>query len=83
MRPEMSRDELVRTGQSYRDRQDRDLRKHQQMIGYAEGRGCRWQTLLDYFGGEGLPGARCGTCDHCKLWALQGSASAGAQAEAE
>jgi ATP-dependent DNA helicase RecQ len=81
MRPEMTRDELARTGQSYRDRQERDLRKHQQMVGYAEGRGCRWQTLLVYFGGEGLPGERCGKCDHCKLWALQAGASAGAQAE--
>ncbi len=71
MRPDMTRDELVRTGQSYRDRQERDLRKHQEMVGYAEGRGCRWQTLLVYFGGEGLPDERCGNCDHCKLWASQ------------
>jgi ATP-dependent DNA helicase RecQ len=76
MRPEMSRDELARTGQSYRDRQDRDLLKHQQMVGYAEGRGCRWQTLLAYFGDEGLPGERCGNCDHCKRWASQDGARA-------
>lgn len=82
VRPDMTRDELARTGQSYRERQDRDLRKHQQMVGYAEGRGCRWQTLLDYFGGEGLPGARCGSCDHCKLWALQDGAGSGAPGEA-
>ncbi len=69
LRPDMSRDELERTGQSYRERQERDLRKHQEMVGYAEGHGCRWQTLLDYFGGEGLPDARCGHCDHCKRWA--------------
>ena len=72
MRPEMTRDQLATTGRSYRDRQDRDLEKHQEMVGYAEGRGCRWQTLLGYFGGEGLPDERCGHCDHCKLWALQG-----------
>jgi ATP-dependent DNA helicase RecQ len=81
MRPEMTRDELARTGQSYRDRQDRDLRRYQQMVGYAEGRGCRWQTLLVYFGDEGLPGERCGNCDHCKRWAFQEGASAGAKAE--
>ena len=81
MRPDMTRDELVRTGQSYRDRQERDLRKHQEMVGYAEGRGCRWQTLLGYFGGEGLPDERCGHCDHCKRWALQGGTRAGAKAE--
>ncbi len=70
--PDMTRDELARTGQSYRDRQERDLRKHQQMVGYAEGRGCRWQRLLGYFGGEGLPDERCGHCDYCKMWARQG-----------
>jgi ATP-dependent DNA helicase RecQ len=79
MRPDMTRDELARTGQSYRDRQERDLRKHQEMVGYAEGRGCRWQRLLGYFGGEALPDERCGHCDHCKLWALQGGTRAGAK----
>lgn len=66
LRPEMTRDEVVRTGQSYRDRQERDQRKHQEIVGYAESRACRWQTLLGYFGGEGLPNERCGHCDHCK-----------------
>src|SRR4029077_7876473 len=81
MRPEMTRDELARTGQSYRDRQERDLRKHQQMVSYAEGRDCRWQTLLVYFGGEGLPDKRCGNCDHCKRWASQSEARAAAKAD--
>jgi ATP-dependent DNA helicase RecQ len=63
--PDMTRDELTRTGQSYRDRQDRDLLKHQQIVSYAEGRHCRWQTLLGYFGGERLPDDRCGHCDSC------------------
>jgi ATP-dependent DNA helicase RecQ len=69
VRPDMTRGELERTGQSYRDRQDRDMRKHQEMIHYAEGRRCRWQTLLSYFGGEGLPDDRCGHCDHCRFLA--------------
>jgi len=72
LRPEMTRDELARTGQSYRERQERDLRKQQDMVGYAEGHGCRWQTLLEYFGGEGLPDERCGHCDYCKQWASHG-----------
>jgi ATP-dependent DNA helicase RecQ len=76
LRPDMTRDELARTGQSYRDRQERDLRKHQEMVGYAEGRGCRWQRLLGYFGGEALPDERCGNCDSCKLWAFQGGTRA-------
>ena len=63
--PDLTRDDLVRAGQSYRDRSERDLQKQQEMVGYAEGRGCRWQTLLTYFGGEVLPGERCGHCDHC------------------
>jgi ATP-dependent DNA helicase RecQ len=81
MRPDLTRDELERTGQSYRDRQERDLRNHLEMVGYAESRGCRWQTLLVYFGDEGLPGERCGSCDHCRLWALQAGTRAVATAE--
>ena len=60
MCPDMNRDELARAGQSYRDRQERDLRKHQEMVGYAEGSGCRWQRLLGYFGGHWLD-ERAGT----------------------
>jgi ATP-dependent DNA helicase RecQ len=63
--PDLTRDELTRTGQSYRDRHERDLQKQQEMVGYAEGRSCRWQTLLSYFGGEALPEERCGHCDYC------------------
>ena len=65
VRPNMTRDDLGRLGVSYRDRRERDLDRHREMVGYAEGRGCRWQALLGYFGGEGLPGDRCGHCDHC------------------
>src|SRR5207253_2782766 len=68
-------------GQSYRDREDCDRRKHQEMVGYAEGRRCRWQTLLSYFGGEGLPDERSGHCDSCKLWALQAGTRVRAEAE--
>jgi ATP-dependent DNA helicase RecQ len=78
--PDMTRDELARTGQSYRDRHERDLRKHQEMVGYAEARSCRWQRLLGYFGGEALPDERCGHCDHCKAWAAQRARRAGPKA---
>ena len=71
LRPEMTRDELARTGQTYRDRHERDQRKHQEIVGYAESRGCRWRTLLDYFGGERLPETGCGHCDWCKRRATQ------------
>ena len=73
LRPDMTRDELARTGRSYRERQERDLDKHQEMVGYAEGRGCRWQRLLGYFGGEGFPDERCGHCDHCRRPARGGA----------
>ena len=76
--PNMTRDELARSGQSYRDRQERDLLKHQEMADYAEGRDCRWQTLLTYFGGEGLPDEHCGNCDRCKRMS-QGGTRAGAK----
>ncbi|MBL8798863.1 MAG: ATP-dependent DNA helicase RecQ [Planctomycetia bacterium] len=76
LRPEMGRDELNWVGQSYRERQERDLRKQQDMVGYAEGNGCRWQTLLTYFGGEGLPGEHCGHCDHCRRFAPAGESHA-------
>jgi ATP-dependent DNA helicase RecQ len=36
----------------------------QQMVHYAESRGCRRRELLAYFG-EGLPGGGCGGCDNC------------------
>lgn len=36
----------------------------QQMAQYAEIRGCRRCTLLEYFGEE-FPEARCGACDNC------------------
>jgi ATP-dependent DNA helicase RecQ len=78
--PDMTRDELARTGSSYRDRHERDLRRHEEMVGYAEGRGCRWQRLLDYFGSEGLPHDRCGHCDYCKRRAQPDGAKAGARA---
>ncbi|HVS39492.1 MAG TPA: ATP-dependent DNA helicase RecQ [Gemmataceae bacterium] len=77
LRPDMTRDELARAGLSYRDRQERDLRRQQEMVGYAEGRGCRWQTLLAYFGGDGLPDQRCGHCDHCQRWERQSGTKQG------
>jgi ATP-dependent DNA helicase RecQ len=77
--PDMTRDELTRTGSSYRDRHERDRRRHEEMVSYAEGRGCRWQRLLGYFGSEGLPEDRCGHCDSCNRQALAGGTRAGAK----
>jgi ATP-dependent DNA helicase RecQ len=63
--PDLTREELARAGESYRDRHERDLLRQRQTAGYAEGRACRWEALLEYFGDEGLPGGRCGHCDRC------------------
>ena len=63
--PDLTREELARAGQSYRERHERDLLKQQQIADYAEGLACRWQALLTYFGGEGPAEGRCGHCDRC------------------
>jgi ATP-dependent DNA helicase RecQ len=66
LQPDLSRDALARAGQSYRDRHERDLLRQRQVVDYAEGSGCRWRAVLDYFGsGEDLPGGHCGPCDRC------------------
>jgi ATP-dependent DNA helicase RecQ len=63
--PDLTHEQLAHAGQSYRERHERDLLKQQQMIDYAEGRACRWQALLDYFGSEGRLEGPCGHCDRC------------------
>jgi ATP-dependent DNA helicase RecQ len=65
LRLDVSREELARAGQAYREHRERNLVKLQQMIDYAETHTCRWQALLNYFGSEELPGGQCGHCDHC------------------
>jgi ATP-dependent DNA helicase RecQ len=62
---ELTRDQLVRAGQSYRERTERDLLRRQQMEDYATTRKCRWKTLIEYFGGNGIPDEGCGHCDNC------------------
>jgi ATP-dependent DNA helicase RecQ len=64
--PGLSREQLARAGQSYRERQEREQVRQQQMSDYAETHGCRWSALLEYFGGNGMPDDRCGHCDNCQ-----------------
>ncbi|HEV7278926.1 MAG TPA: ATP-dependent DNA helicase RecQ [Pirellulaceae bacterium] len=61
----LTREELARAGQSYRERHERDLLRQRQMVEYAESSKCRWRTMIDYFGGNGLPEEGCGRCDNC------------------
>lgn len=62
MKKGLTRDELARAGQSYRERQERDLLRQRQMVEYAETRKRRWRTLIDHFGGDGLPEEGCDNC---------------------
>ncbi|HEX8203505.1 MAG TPA: helicase-related protein, partial [Isosphaeraceae bacterium] len=66
VQPDLGPEELARVGQSYRERDERDRLKQQQMVEYAETRSCRWQYLLNYFGKDDDPTPEaCGHCDRC------------------
>ena len=69
--PDLSREAVARIGESYKERQERDSLRLQQMTDYAEQRSCRWSTMLDYFGKDDMPGDRCGHCDSCTALAPQ------------
>ncbi len=50
----------------YEARRAKDEEKLERMMLYGQSPGCRWRTLLEYFGEEGVePDFRCGTCDNC------------------
>ena len=61
----MTPGQIALVGQAYRERHERDQLKTQQMVDYALQRGCRWQTLIEYFGSDELS-AGCGRCDRCQ-----------------
>jgi ATP-dependent DNA helicase RecQ len=58
-------DVAIRAAGEYRQRQDADRKKLEQMIVYAQNLRCRWKMLLDYFG-EGEEFTECGACDVCR-----------------
>ena len=63
---ETTPDDLERMARSYRERDERDRLKQQQMVEYAESRGCRWDSLIRYFDlDEGAEPIACGHCDRC------------------
>jgi ATP-dependent DNA helicase RecQ len=76
--PDLSREQLARAGQSYRERHERDLLRRQQMTDYVGSSRCRWEMLLDYFGGNGMPGETCGHCDNCDPHRIAETSAAGA-----
>jgi ATP-dependent DNA helicase RecQ len=65
IQPELSHDELARFVREYEDRDERDQLKLQRFVEYTETRACRWNFLLDYFGGNDATSG-CGHCDHCE-----------------
>ena len=65
LQPELTREQLARAGQSYRERHERDLLRQQQMMDYAEANNCRWDRLVNYFGKDDVAGEHCGHCDNC------------------
>lgn len=74
---DLSRDELVRAGRRYIERHEHDLARQQQMADYAEGKSCRWQSILTYFGDTApFREDRCRHCDRCRQLAAAAAASA-------
>ncbi len=63
--PNLTRDDVARAGQSYKERRERDREKLQRLADYAETKRCRWRTLLEYFEGDEATPERCGHCDNC------------------
>jgi ATP-dependent DNA helicase RecQ len=63
--PDVSSDELDRMARSFRERDEQDRLRHQQMFEYASLRSCRWEFLVNYFGRDAAASARCGHCDRC------------------
>ncbi len=68
--PDLTHDELARFVREYEDRDERDRLKLQRFVDYAEARACRWNYLLEYFGGDDSISDACGHCDICNPAAL-------------
>jgi ATP-dependent DNA helicase RecQ len=61
--PDLERADLERMARGYAERDAVEQGKLASMMEYAEGSGCRWRSLLEYFGDTGPE--RCGRCDRC------------------
>ena len=59
----LDRERIAAAARQFRDRAERAADGARHMVAYAEGRGCRWRSLLGHFGANELaPGAECGCC---------------------
>jgi ATP-dependent DNA helicase RecQ len=65
LRDNLTRDDVAKMGQSYRERQERQTIRLQQTHEYADSVRCRWQYLLAYFDETGDGETSCGHCDQC------------------
>ena len=66
IKPDLGHDEMARFVREYKDRDERDRLKLQQVVAYTETRACRWIYVLDYFGGDDPISGGCGHCDQCE-----------------
>jgi ATP-dependent DNA helicase RecQ len=66
IQPDLDHDDLARFVREYEDRDERDRLKLQRLIEYSETRECRWNYLLEYFGGNDATPEACGHCDVCE-----------------
>ena len=65
-RGEITLGEAQRLADRFRDRDQRARLKQHRMAEFVEGRCCRWNFVLDYFGrDEDIEANNCGHCDHC------------------
>jgi len=60
----LSTGNLAAIADGYRERQNTDRDKLDQMMRYGQSAECRWSLLLEYFGES--PAGPCGTCDNCR-----------------
>jgi ATP-dependent DNA helicase RecQ len=64
--PDLGHDEMARFAREYEDRDERDQLKLQRFVEYTETPACRWNYLLEYFGGDDAMSDACGHCDLCE-----------------
>jgi ATP-dependent DNA helicase RecQ len=62
---ETTTEDLERMARAYRELDEQDRLKQEQMAAYADHRGCRWDYLVNYFGNDDAEAVSCGHCDRC------------------
>ena len=62
LKPGLAREAIAAASRAYRDKEEQDRATLQRMVDYAEGDGCRWRALLEYFDDDAL---MVGACHHC------------------